>query len=358
MAGKQVVTMAVLAVLGAGALASAQMGQAPGQASQLKYVKAFNALWQDMDRNYSYFSLKKVNWKALGDQYRPKAAAAKSDEQFVEVLKQMLANLKDMHVWIQFKGEHISPWGHGYRLFWNAKAVSATFETDTQCGKYAIVGKTKGDGFGYVILVDQGRASDQTVRQTVEEIRKLKDVPGFIVDLRPGAFGGSEPLARPIAELFCTKETVYARHKVRSGLGHEDFTKDSLRTIKGSPDAYARPVICLIGDRCMSSGEALVQMFACLPHVTTLGDRTRGSSGNPKTFELPGLPIQVDYSRWVDMMPDGKPVEGVGIAPQVPMALPSQAFQQKDPVWDRATLLLRQKVAQAKAVVRAPASQP
>lgn len=338
----------ILVILAVGTVAAAQRAPSRSPALQAgdKYVQAFDALWQDMDRHYSHFEIKRVNWQALRAQYRPKAATAAGDEQFVAVLKEMLAPLKDMHVWIQVKDQRISPWGHGYRGFWNARAISATFASHTECGKYSIVGRTK-DGFGYVIIVDQGAASEETVSQTVEEIRKLRDVPGFLVDLRCGAFGGSEPLAVPIARAFCPEETVYALSKRRGGPGHAEFTANSERKLPGSPDAYVKPVVCLIGDRCMSSGEAMVQMFACLPHVTTVGDRTRGSSGNPQPFALPGLGIEVWYSRWVDMMPDGTPIEGKGIVPKLHMPVPSQAFREKDPLWERATALLRQKVAKA-----------
>ena len=37
-------------------------------------------------------------------------------------------------------------------------------------------------------------------------------------------------------------------------------------------------------------------MMKCLPQVTTVGLPTRGSSGNPKPFKLPGVPVTVIYS--------------------------------------------------------------
>jgi C-terminal processing protease CtpA/Prc len=84
-------------------------------------------------------------------------------------------------------------------------------------------------------------------------------------------------------------------------------------------------------------------MMKCLPQVTTVGTRTRGSSGNPKPFQLPGVEVTVYYSRWVDMMPDGSPVEGVGIAPEVELKLPAGAYAEKDPTWEKARELLRRK---------------
>ena len=59
----------------------------------------------------------------------------------------------------------------------------------------------------------------------------------------------------------------------------------------------------------MSSGEGFVKMLKALPNVTTVGQPTRGSSGNPKPFKLPAVDVTVTYSRWVDLLPDGSPVQ-------------------------------------------------
>ncbi len=252
-----------------------------------------------------------------------------------------------MHIRIDTPEGTVGTFGTPWRRNWNLQAVTASLASQTHIGEFAIVGKTKPDGFGAFILMDQSKASEQTVGEAVKAIRQLKDAPGFVVDLRPGSSGGSEPLAGRIAEVFCDQDTVYARSKVRSGPSHEDFGKEHRRVLKASQEPYTRPVVCLVGSVCMSSGEAFVQMMQCLPQVTTIGDRTRGASGNPKPFELPGLPIKVWYSRWVDMMPDGEPIEGVGITPKVRMALPQQAFATGDPVWNRGLQALRQKIAAA-----------
>jgi C-terminal processing protease CtpA/Prc len=86
-------------------------------------------------------------------------------------------------------------------------------------------------------------------------------------------------------------------------------------------------------------------MLKCLPHVTTIGMPTRGSSGNPKPFKLPGAEVTVVYSRWVDMLPDGTPVEDHGVPPEIVVDEPASAYDRADPTWDRAVALLR---AQAK----------
>jgi hypothetical protein len=93
------------------------------------------------------------------------------------------------------------------------------------------------------------------------------------------------------------------------------------------------------------SARGFVQMLKCLPHVTTVGARTRGTSGNPKTFPLPGMTVTVWYSRWVDLMPDGTPIEGAGIAPDIAVDAPQSAYKEKDPTWEKAIQELRKRVS-------------
>lgn len=183
------------------------------------------------------------------------------------------------------------------------------------------------------------------MQQTVEEVRKHADAPGFLVDLRGGASGGSEPLAQLVASEFCDRPTVYAKHKYRRGKGHDDFGTVNERRLVAGEQPYMGPVVCLIGNRCMSSGEALVLMMDALPNVTTVGDTTRGASGNPKPFALPGLDVAVRFSTWVDMQPDGAPFEGAGIEPDVKVVAPIEAYREADPTLDRALELLRSQTA-------------
>lgn len=309
---------------------------------------AFDALWADMDRHYSYFALRpEVNWAALRDEYRPKAAAARDQDAFLQVLREMLANLKDMHVWIQTPKGPVGTYESASRQNWNARVVSAAVRDETTCGEFAIVGRIKPEGFGCLIITNQNRANPDYVAKAVRALEALRDAPGFIIDLRGGANGGDERLAREIAQLFASKPTLYAKSKMRSGPGHEDFGEVTERVLPAAEKPIEAPIVCLIGNRCMSSGEALVKMFDALPQTTTVGDRTRGSSGNPQPFALPGINASVWYSRWVDLLPDGTPLEGRGISPDVPVAPEPHAYETADPTWERGLAVLREKVAAA-----------
>ncbi len=307
----------------------------------------FDRVWTAVDHNYSYFVVKKdVDWDALKRFYRPQGLKAKDRGQFVSVLKAMLGHLKDIHVWIEtsggIEGCYKPP---PFERNWSRAATLAALQEEERvdCG-FALVGKTKGDGFGYFLMIRQSAADESGVRKAQDAIRALHEVPGFVVDLRQ-ANGGDERKAQAIASLFCKTATTYALSKYRNGPGHDAFTKSFPRTIVASPQPYTRPVVCLIGPGAVSSGEGFVKMMKALPQVTTVGRRTRGASGNPKPVDLPELNLAVYFSRWVDMTPDGQTFEGTGLAPDVLVELPSASRSDRDPTLERGIEVLRARVA-------------
>ena len=69
----------------------------------------------------------------------------------------------------------------------------------------------------------------------------------------------------------------------------------------------------------MSSAESFVGMMTGDPNVTTMGDHTCGSSGNPKIYKLPLDMTVVAVPVWIDYKPDGTPLDEKGFQPQIPL---------------------------------------
>lgn len=317
---------------------------APSRWSKDLIAKEFDELWDDMDAHYSYFFLKPdVDWNAAKATYRPQAVQAKDAEELAAVLVKMLAPLRDMHVWIETGGEIKPTYASGYNYNGNKGVVLDAITDRIDCDNFAIVGKTKSSGFGYLLLVRQSNANEDNIRQAIDAIHALRDVPGFVVDLR-SANGGNESLAARIAGAFCDRDTVYAKHKYRDGSDHNSFGAERERVMSASPSAYTRPVVCLIGPGAVSSGEGFVKMMKCLPHVTTIGMPTRGASGNPAPHEMAGTGIKVWFSRWADLTPDGQPFEGKGIQPEIRVDEPAERYQDADPTLQKAIDVLKMKV--------------
>jgi hypothetical protein len=311
----------------------------------------FDELWASMDRHYSHFTLKPgLDWAKLRDEYRPKAVKAKSADELAAVLADMLGRLKDGHVWIEMPdgkvvGTHRPSWAYNG----NRKVVLAQLDDVTECGGYAVVGKTRPDGFGYFLMTRQSAATPELVAKAAAAIEKLAAAPGFVIDLR-AANGGSEPLAQEVARLFCGKKVVYAKSRFRNDPGHDDFTEDYPRELlpakSGKP--YLKPVVCLLGPGCVSSGEGFAMMLAALPHVTTVGLATRGSSGNPGPAEVGDTGLTVYFSRWVDLLPGGTAIEGQGVPPAVVVEATAEAYRDADPTLAKGLEVLRAKAAGGK----------
>lgn len=308
---------------------------------------AFDDLWKVIDNNYSYFFLKPdVDWPAMREKFRPAAVQSKNAAELGLVLKEMLSQLKDMHVWIETPTGYVGTQAGGYQYNGNREVTLSQLQDRVECGKFAIVGPTRQDGFGYFLMLRQSEANKENVKQAIDAIHKLRDAPGFVVDLRT-ANGGAEPLAADIASQFCAAETVYAKSKYRNGKRHDEFGEVYDRKLPPSPEPYTKPVLCLIGPGAVSSGEGFVKMMKCLPHVVTVGLPTRGSSGNPKPWRLSRTGLTVYYSSWVDMLPDGTPIEGVGIAPEVRFERSKSDYQSADPTLEKGLELLRVKIEAA-----------
>jgi C-terminal processing protease CtpA/Prc len=196
-------------------------------------------------------------------------------------------------------------------------------------------------------MLRQSDAKPDDVKSAVAAVRKLKDAPGFIVDLR-AANGGNELFALEIAKVFCASPTVYAKSKYRNHERHDVFGETRDRILPATEQAYTRPVVCLIGPGAISSGEGFVQMMKCLRQVTTVGLPTRGASGNPKPVALSRTGLTVYFSTWVDMLPDGQPIEGVGIPPDTRVEVPASAYATADPTLEKGLEVLRASVMTAK----------
>jgi hypothetical protein len=307
-----------------------------------KLEAAFDAFADDFARNYCYFELKKIDWPSLRARGRAKCLAAGSEYAFADALAEMLIECRDGHIWIDRGGDRIPTLFQTWTPNFNRNVILAALGSRIPCGDFAIVGKTLEGNYGALIMMKQSAADRGSVRKAIDLFDRMRGAPGYVIDLRY-ADGGDESLARDIAELFCEKDTVYARSRFRNGPGLGDFGPPQDRILKGQPDALTQPIVVLVGPGTVSSGEGFVKMLKALPQATLVGQPTRGSSGNPRPFKLPGLELTVWYSRWVDLEPDGSPVEGRGIAPHVAVNEPPEAYRDRDPTWEKAMEVMKQK---------------
>ena len=90
-----------------------QMGEAIGPATEVvqspprstlgeaERLRAFDFVWETIDRHYYEPTLNGVDWNAVRERYRPLVLAAKDDEAFWDVLDRMTGELKDAHTRVE-----------------------------------------------------------------------------------------------------------------------------------------------------------------------------------------------------------------------------------------------------------------
>ena len=278
----------------------------------LRPEDSLGVLARHMDRYYSFFETKKVDWAKLVASHRERIASAPDEAGFVGALKDLLAELRDPHVSIRASdGKVVHTWTERPAANYDFQAVLGSVTKARRIDRH-LVGLI-GDDIGYAAITSLLEPMDLALEKALLEFFDRK---GIVLDLRANG-GGAETAGLAIAARFADRPRMYALRRRRNGPAHGDFgpARESwLRPAGEKP--FSGPVVVLIGPHCISSGEGFVQMLRVLPNVRTVGLATRGGSGNPAQVDLPNG-VGVAFSRWVNFLPDGTPTEGRGIPPDV-----------------------------------------
>jgi hypothetical protein len=300
---------------------------------------AFDGLWEAFDDGYAMFTLRpEVDWGKLRDQYRPRALASQSSDEFAGVCAEMLRPLRDRNVYLELAGTGIPVFDSPGAANANPSAHKAIL------GSLHIGGRLQWavtrDALGFVGIY--GWDDDALAGQFQKALERMRETRGLVVDVRWNG-GGSEHLAQEVAGRFLAAERIYAYDQFRDGPDYTNLTQKYARKVEPlGPWRYERPVILLIGPRCMGSGESFVGMMTGASNVVTMGEPTGGASGNPQIVDLP-LEMRVSVPRWIDYKPDGTPLDGHGFEPQIPFASAPGAFgENRDDLLSAALERLRQ----------------
>ena len=293
----------------------------------------FDSLWSTFDREYSYFDYKRIDWNALKDRFRPMAIAAGDQVGFIGVVREMLSALHDQHVVIRDPGGAVtSTFEPGYFINWDRTVWQQYLSRGVWTGR-GDWGYGTLNGVAYIQIGAWNRNS-LSVADFDAAFENFRNAPSLILDVRMNG-GGDSQLALDVAGRFATSTVTTGYVKYRMGPLHSDFGPLIPVTLSPrGPWQYTRPVLLLIGRRCLSSNEAFISAMRQLPNVTLVGDQTGGGSGNPGTFPLAGG-WSYTVSRWIQYTADQQVIEDVGIAPQIFVPASAADFAQgKDPVLD------------------------
>ncbi len=280
---------------------------------KLAPADSFDVLIDELDRYYSFFALKKLDWRARAAVYTERGRAAGSPAEFIAAVQPLLAELEDLHVTLETADGKVTPSfvSSAPRNF-DARAIAGKLTGVKQVGRLGFTGRTA-EGFGYIALGSLS-ADEPAAAEMFAAFDALLDAKGLIIDLRANG-GGNENLARQFVARLIDKPLSYAQNQFRGGAAYDDLlTLGTRQVMPHSPTPFRGPVAGLIGPGCVSSGEGLALMIQALPQAKLIGQPTRGASGNPQPIVLPNG-VSVRYSTWVPLDMTGRPFEGSGIPP-------------------------------------------
>ena len=279
-------------------------------------LELFDALWDDFDRNYSFFALKGIDWNDSRARFRSQLSSASTNSHLFDVLSEMLLELEDPHVRLDtpFGNSSYTGWFDQYPANFDVSVVTASY-----LGQGAMMspqtsmlfGRISAD-IGYLRVHSLGNSGHGSDIDYI--LGQLTGIRGLVIDLRSNG-GGNDQNGEAIAARFADAERLYRRVRYRDGPGHDDLGPfiDSFLS-PGGAESFFGPLAVLTNRSTISSAESLVLAFDVLPDSFSFGDYTGGGSANPdlKTLENGW---QYTVSRWIEYRPDGTTFEGVGIEP-------------------------------------------
>jgi len=197
------------------------------------------------------------------------------------------------------------------------------------------------DGIGYIWINSWTRHNPEQLEAIFEALEEYAGTYGLIIDVRANS-GGRESFAEQVAGCFVTQSKVYAKHRYRDITQPDGFSEIYERELNPNPShpTYTGRVVVLMGQVCMSSCDAFLLMMKQVSDCTLIGVNSYGSSGNPKSHNLPNG-ITVDLPSWLALRPDETCFEGEGIFPHITVEATQEQLLTSDPILEAALALLR-----------------
>jgi carboxyl-terminal processing protease len=322
---------------------------APGAADTATPGAVFDALATLMDEHYAFFAERRVAWAPLRERYRPLAHRASDADSLFSLLREMLGHVNDGHLNLSRRGgpsfnagqpalrerlvsswrrEGMSGTSGDYVSAWHQRVVGSVHplldagsRRDGAAG--ALEWGTIGDSVAYVrVNRFSGFTRDDIPRPAQLDSlraaldRMLADIGGkkaAIVDVSMNG-GGMDAAAILVARRFADRERAALTKQVRGGAS---------QTVIVRPEGdrqFTRPVVLLTSEITASAAEVFVLLMRALPHVTQVGEGTRGILSGLLPKPLPGGYV-LTLSHQTVRDAEGRLFEGTGVPPREEVVL-------------------------------------
>ena len=284
-------------------------------------MEDFEAVWNRVNDVYPFLEFKEINWDSIYTVYRPRVEAARGDE-FYFVLHDLLAELKDGHVYYRTDGGgEVYPFypqrhfkdRHAYSPF----VVRTYFDkelwlTESKSVEYGILP----DNIGYIFLA--GFDENYLINEFSGVLEYLKNTKGLIIDIRQKN-GGSSKNVEAVVTRFMTEPLEWPKmYCLGELIDIQPFQP------KG-PFTYTNLVVVLINGSTFSAGELTTEILKQLSNVTAVGDTTGGGLGSGSScplekaisaFILPSGKLISTPTGYIEGY-DGQQIEWLGVLPDI-----------------------------------------
>jgi C-terminal processing protease CtpA/Prc len=299
----------------------------------------FDYLWNQVDKKYSYFGLKEIDWDSIRQAYRAQISADMTEEQLFSVLAAMLNELRDDH------SNLISPFNVSrydvalnYPSNYRKRTIDEFYIPQARITGAFSHEKLLGHDIAYVRYSSFMSTVDNASLDHI--LSRYKDTKGLILDLRANG-GGSVANTPLILERFVTQRTLGAYSITRNGPGRADFGEREpffINVFDGVK--FSKPVAVLTDRGSYSATSFFATITKALPNVILIGDTTGGGGGLPNGGQLPnGWTFRISVSQLLDLA--GNNYAEQGVPPEI-IATFDWSDLSKDEIIERAIEYLEQ----------------
>jgi len=256
--------------------------------------KNFEKFWQDFDKNYAFFELRNVDWKAIYKKFRPLVNEATSDSLLYEYFKQMISPFDDGHTRLDRGREGERPFitakqpSHRFtKLFSEEERIELRKITQETLGKNGCknikqslngaVSYCKSNDYSYVKFSRFFAMPTEQIESSLDTIiNYISDSSYLIIDIREN-YGGHDEIAYQFANRFADKKRIGHLVRRRNDKGHESFNDYKVNYLDPSTkQTYTKPIYLLTSSSVFSAAEIFLIAMRSLPHVTVIGNNTKG----------------------------------------------------------------------------------
>lgn len=294
--------------------------------------------WQTFAEQYPFFALRKVDWRAVDQQFRSKVTNTTGPAELFQIFRQMIEPLHDTHTSIEasdlkqeFEGWRRDP-GNRSDAAW--KEAASIIESKylqgpllPYCKGRIQFGMLKSH-LGYLRVTTfydyaDGTYADelQCLQHSLTSIFETREkLNGLVIDVRLN-HGGDDPLGVEIAARLTDKKYLAYEKAARNNSALDapvHFTeRQPLWVVPAGAPGFKGKVTLLIGPDTVSAGETFTMaLMGREPHVLRIGLNTQGVFSDVLRRSLPngwyfGLPNEVYYTA------DGTAFDAIGVPPDI-----------------------------------------